>query len=131
MTVLVNPNITPVCLIVKIIQQMLRHINGLHVLHIDAAQRFIVPHTGIKFKTVQVLREVDEVGHAGSVLAAVNHSLEFLQIALIQFGKQAGQMVELVKIFVFRQIVIEPQHIPVKARNEKLLIPHTIHADAL
>ena len=40
-------------------------------------------------------------------------------------------MVELVKIFVFRQIVIEPQHITVKAGNEKLLIPHTIHADAL
>ena len=40
-------------------------------------------------------------------------------------------MVELVKVFVFRQIVIEPQHIAVKAGNEKLLIPHAIHADAL
>ena len=40
-------------------------------------------------------------------------------------------MIELVQIFIFRQIVIEPQHITVKAGNEKFLIPHPIHADAL
>jgi len=39
-------------------------------------------------------------------------------------------MVKLVQIFIFGQIVIEPQHITVKAGNEKLLITHSIHADA-
>ena len=40
-------------------------------------------------------------------------------------------MVELVNIFILREIVIEPQHIAVKAGNENFLIPHAIHADAL
>ena len=39
-------------------------------------------------------------------------------------------MVKLVQIFIFGQIVIEPQHITVKAGNEKLLVTHPIHADA-
>ena len=39
-------------------------------------------------------------------------------------------MIELVQVFIFREIVIEPQHITVKAGDEKFLIPHPVHADA-
>ena len=38
-------------------------------------------------------------------------------------------MVELVQIFIFTQIVIEPQHISVKAGNEKFLVPYAVHTD--
>ena len=74
--------------------------------------------------------EVDQVSHTGSMFAAVNDRLKLFQIALIQIGKQAGQMVEFVQVFIFRKIVIEPQHITVKAGNEKFPIPHPVHADA-
>ena len=78
MAVLFKPNIPPVCLIVKIIQQVLRHVNGLHVLHIDAAQGFIVLDTRIKLVAIQVLRQIDEIGHAGRMFPAVNDGLKFL-----------------------------------------------------
>ena len=57
------------------------------------------------------------------MFAAVNDCLKFLQIALIQLREQTGQMVELVQVFVFTQVVIQAQHIPVEVGNEDLLIP--------
>ena len=76
--VLFKSNIPPVSLLVKIIQQLLWHVNGLHVLHIDAAQGFIVLNAGIKLVAIQVLRQIDKIGHAGSMFAAVNDGLKFL-----------------------------------------------------
>ena len=40
--VLVEPNVPPVCLVIEIVEQVLRHIDSLHIFHIDAPQRFIV-----------------------------------------------------------------------------------------
>ena len=40
-------------------------------------------------------------------------------------------MVELVQIFILAQVVVEPQHIPVKVGDKDLLIPHPVNADAL
>ena len=80
---------------------------------------------------VQIVNEVDDVGHAGSMVALVENGLQRFQFTLIQFREQMGQMVELVQIFIFAQIVIQAQHITVKRNNENLLIPNTIHADPL
>ena len=80
---------------------------------------------------IQIVNEVDDVGHAGSMVALVENGLQRFQFTLIQFREQMGQMVELVQIFIFAQIVIQAQHITVKRNNENLLIPHTVHADPL
>ena len=40
-------------------------------------------------------------------------------------------MVELVQIFVFAQVVIQAQHIPVEVGNEDLLIPYPVNTDPL
>ena len=130
MAVLVDPHVPPVCFIVEVREQVIGNVNGLHVLHIDAAQGFIVLHTGIKLEAIQVLCEVDQVSHTGSMFAAVNNRLKFFQVALIQLGEQAGQMVEFVQVLILCEIVIEPKHITVKAGDEKFLVPHPVHADA-
>ena len=64
------------------------------------------------------------------MFAAVNDRLKLFQVALIQLGKQAGQMVEFVQVLILCEIIIEPQHITVKAGDEKFLVPHPVHADA-
>ena len=38
----------------------------------------------------------------------MEHCLKFFKLTLIEFREQAGQMVQLVQIFIFTQIVIEP-----------------------
>ena len=38
----------------------------------------------------------------------MEHCLKFFKLTLIEFREQAGQMVKLVQIFIFTQIVIEP-----------------------
>ena len=45
----------------------------------------------------------------------MERGLEFFNLALGELRKQAGQMVQLVQIFILAQIVIEPQHIAVKS----------------
>ena len=57
---------------------MIGNINSLHILHIDAAQGFIVLNAGIKLVAIQVLRQIDEISHAGSMFAAINDGLKFL-----------------------------------------------------
>ena len=61
----------------------------------------------------------------------VNDRFKLLQIALIQLGDHAGQMVELVDVLIFAQVVVKPQHISVKVGDEDLLVPHPVNADAL
>ena len=39
---------------------------------------FIVLNAGIKLVAIQVLRQIDEIGHAGCMFAAVNDGLKFL-----------------------------------------------------
>ena len=110
---------------------MLRHINGLHIFHINTPQRFIVCHTRIKLEAIQILRQIDQLFHAAGVFTAVNDRFKFLQIALIQLRDHAGQMVEFVDVLIFAQVVVKPQHIPVKVGDEDLLVPHPVSANAL
>ena len=57
--IFIDPHIPAIRLIVEIVQQMIGNINGIHILHIDTAQGFVIPHTGIKFVSVQVFHKVD------------------------------------------------------------------------
>ena len=52
----------------------------------------------------------------------MERGLEFFNLTLGELREQAGQMVQLVQIFILAQIVIEPQHIAVKAGDEKFLV---------
>ena len=110
---------------------MLGDLEGLKVLDIHPPQLLLVGDAGIELKTIQILRQIDQLFHAAGVFAAVNDRFKLLQIALIQLGEQAGQMVELVQVFIFREVVVKPQHIPVKVGDEDFLIPHPVNADAL
>ena len=127
---LIDADIPPVSLIVDVVDQMLRHFHTAELQHIHTAQLLVTMDIRIELKTIQIMREVDQISHAGSMFAAVNDCLEFLQIALIHFRQQNCQIVELVQIFILAQMLMQPQHIPVEVGNEDLLIPHPIHADA-
>ena len=105
---LIDADIPPVCLIVDVVDQMLRHFHTTELQHIHTAQLLVTMNIRIELKAIQILREVDQISYAGSMFAAVNDCLEFLQIALIQLGEQTGQMVELVQVFVFAQVVMPP-----------------------
>lgn len=51
-SVFIDGNIPPVCFIVKVGLDMIRHNKGFHVIHIQAAQRFLVIHAGVQFIAV-------------------------------------------------------------------------------
>ena len=40
-------------------------------------------------------------------------------------------MVEFIQVLILGEVLIEPQHIAVKAGDEELLIPNPVYADAL
>ena len=99
--ILIDPHIPAIRLIIEIIPQVFGNVDHLHVLRVNTAQGFIIRHADIEIVAIQVFRKVDKVAHAGGVLAAGDSRLKLLQIAFIQLGEQAGQMVELVNAFVF------------------------------
>ena len=57
--VLVDPHIPPVCLIVDIVNEMLRDLNGAEVLDVHSPQRLVIVNIGVKLKAIQILRQVD------------------------------------------------------------------------
>ena len=63
------------------------------------------------------------------MLAAGNSRLKLFQIAFIQLGEQAGQMVELVNAFVFSQAGVEFRQVAVIVGNKNLLILDIVNAD--
>ena len=44
--IFIDPHIPAIRLIVEIVQQMIGNINGIHILHIDTAQGFVIPTPG-------------------------------------------------------------------------------------
>ena len=56
---LVDPRIPPVCLIINVVDQVLRHRDGLKLLEIHPPQVLLGVNIGIKAVAVQVLREID------------------------------------------------------------------------
>ena len=75
-SVFVDGNVPPVCFKVKVGFYIVRHFETFHILHIKAAQHFLIVHAGMKVVAVQVLRKVDQVLHRATMLAAVHNRLQ-------------------------------------------------------
>ena len=69
-------------------------------------QRFIVGHAGVQIVAVQIVNEVDDVRHAGSVVALVEYGLQRFDLVAVQLGNEMCQMVQLVQVFILGEIVI-------------------------
>lgn len=70
---LVQPHIPPVCLEVKIVDYIFGHLQPLHVLHINAPQRFIVRYAGVEVVAIQIVNEVPEAVSPGRGRARTAH----------------------------------------------------------
>ena len=55
----IDTNISPVCLIVDVVNQVFRHLHSLKILNIHTAQFFFAVDIGVKIKAVKVLCQVD------------------------------------------------------------------------
>ena len=55
----IDTNIPPVCLIVDVVNQVLRHLHSLKILNIHTAQFFFVVDIGVKIEAVKVLGQID------------------------------------------------------------------------
>ena len=103
---LVDPHIPPIGFKIEVGQHIIRHIQQLHVLHIDAPQRFIVGHAWVQLVAVQIVNKVDDVRHAGSMVALVERSLQRFDLVAVQLGNEMRQMVQLVQVFILGEIVV-------------------------
>ena len=63
------------------------------------------------------------------MVALVERGLQRFNLVAVQLGNEMCQMVQLVQVFILGEIVIQAHHIAVKGGDEKLLIPHAVHAD--
>ena len=72
----------------------------------NAPQRFIVGHAGVQIVAVQIVNEVDDVRHAGSVVALVEYGLQRFNLVAAQLGNEVRQMVQLVQVFILGEIVV-------------------------
>ena len=106
MAALVDPHIPPVGFKIEVGQHIVRHIQQLHVLHIDAPQRFIIGHAGVQFVAVQIVNKVDDVRHAGSMVALVERGLQRFDLVAVQLGNEMCQMVQLVQVFILGEIIV-------------------------
>ena len=59
----------------------------------------------------------------------VEDGLQCFQFRWGKFGKQAGQMIKLVQIFILAQMVIEPQHIPIEDVYKRQPLPPHLKQD--
>ncbi len=128
-SVLVDPHIPPVCLIINVVDQVLRHRDGLKLLDIHPPQLLLGVDVGIKIVAVQVLSQIYQILDAAGVLPAVHDSLKHRQLVLGQLRQQAGQMVQLVNALVLTQVLMELGHTAVIVGNKKFLIPNTVYPD--
>ena len=126
---LVDPRVPPVCLIVNVVDQVLRHLDGSKILDIQAAQVLLAVNVRIKIEVVQVLGQIDQLLDAAGVLAAVHDGLKLCQLVLVQLRQHTGQMVQFVNALILAQVLVELGHRAVIIGNKNLLIPNTVYAD--
>ena len=110
------------CLIINVVDQVLRHLDGLKLLDIHPPQLLLGVDVGIKIVAVQVLREIDQIFHAPGVLPTVHDGLKRRQLVLVQLRQQTGQMVQLVNTLVLAQVLVELGHRAVIRGNKNFLI---------
>ena len=96
---------------------------------IHTAQIFLVLYSGVKLEAVEVLGQVYQVLDAACVLPGVHDRLQLFQLVRGHFFQKVRQIVELVKTFVFPEVVIQPQHIALIVGDEVFLIPYAVYAD--
>ena len=78
-------NIPPVCLIVNVIPQMLRHLHGVQLVDVIPAQVVIVLDGRVQVIAVQVIREVDDLLQAAGMVAHLHGRLELRVLAFAHF----------------------------------------------
>ena len=55
---------------------------------------------------VQIVNKVNDVRHAGSVVALVERSLQRFNLVAVQLGNEMRQMVQLVQVFILGEIIV-------------------------
>ena len=120
--VFVHRHVPAVGLIVDVILQVLRHLHDLQLLNVIAPKIVIVLNMRIDLIAVQIFGQVDDLLQAAAMVAHFHTGLKLRVFALIHFIQLGGQIIQLVQIFVFAQLVIEAVHIAVIVRDEPFLI---------
>ena len=52
------------------------------------------------------MNKVDDVRHAGSMVALVEYGLQRFDLVAVQLGNEMCQMVQLVQVFILGEIVV-------------------------
>ena len=120
--VFLQRNVPAVGLIVDVILQMLWHLHNVQFFDVIAAQIVIVMDIGVNLIAIQILGEVDDLLQAAAMVAHFHTGLKLCVFAVAHFIQLRRQIIELVQIFVFAQLVIETVHIAVIVRDEPFLI---------
>ena len=120
--VFVHRHVPAVGLIVDVILQMLRHLHNVQFFDVIAAQIVIVMDVRINLIAIQILGEVDDLLQAAAMVAHFHTGLKLRVFAFAHFIQLRRQIIKLVQIFVFAQLVIEAIHIAVIVRDEPFLI---------
>ena len=109
---------------------MFRDLNGMQFLRIHQPQCFIPVNVRVKAVKVKVLCQVYQVFHAPGMLSKNKGGFKSLQTALcLYFHEGVCQLIQFVNAFIFIQIVIEPQHVTVKAGNKNLGVAFSVNPD--
>ena len=59
----------------------------------------------VQIVAVQIVNEVDDVCHAGSMVALIEYGLQRFNLVAVQLGNEVRQMVQLVQVFILGEIV--------------------------
>ena len=120
--VFLQRHIPSIGFIVDIVLQVGGNLSDFQFLNVITPQVIIVLDIGVNLITIQILGEVDDLLQAAGIVSDLHSGLELRIVALIHFIQLGGQIVQLVQIFVFAQLVIEAVHIAVIVRDEPFLI---------
>ena len=127
---LVDTHIPPVCLIIEVVLNVLRYVDSPKLVGVKTAQPFIIGNIRVKAVKVKVLRQVYQILHAPCVVSQDKSGFKGFQSALIPYFQQGvAQLVQLVDVLTFVEIIVEPQHITVKAGKEHFAVPFPVYPD--
>ena len=76
-------DIAPVCLIVDIILQMLRHLHHVKFLYVVPPQIFVIFDIGVNFVAIKVFGQVDNVLQAARVVAHFHSGAKLIVLVLV------------------------------------------------
>ena len=127
---LVDTHIPPVGFIIEVVLNVLRYVDGPQIVGVETAQPFIIGNIRVKAVKVKVLRQVYQILHAPCVVSQDKSGFKGFQSALIPYFQQGvAQLVQLVDVLTFVEMIVEPQHIAVKAGKEHFAVPFPVYPD--